>query len=388
MNTNLQYITLKSEIMNKTQVKKIIAICLVTFCLFAASAQNKKESLALLNIDSKTIGVEPSGMANLVRVEIEKLDLYDVKDKYDIQYVMEQNKISMPNCYGKTCLTEMGILLKTDKMFTGSVEHLGKNLVFTYHVMDVKTSSFEKTYVHEFLYLPVEIQNMVKLSVAEMFGLAFDKALMDKLSKPFEFDNTNNNPEVQRLRLDGPRMGLTAYTGELSQRMMESKKNGGFDAYPVMFQFGYQFEKQYLNEGKIQALFEFIPMITGLDQGYFIPSASILHGVRSNVSGWEFAFGPTFNLIQTANGYYDANNTWQLQGHWAEQSENKGKENPYSITERIDSRGSYGFHSAFVLAAGRTFKSGKLNMPVNIFFIPGRNGMRFGVSLGFNAKNR
>ena len=272
-------------------------------------------------------------------------------------------------------------------MFTGSTEHIGKTIVITYRILDVKSNSFERTYVHEFLYLPEELQNMVKLSIAEMFNLPFDKTLMNKLSKPFEFDNTNNNPEVKRLRLDGPRMGVTAFTGALNQRMMESKKTGGFDVFPVMFQFGYQFEKQYLNEGKVQALFEFIPMITGLDQGYFIPSATILHGIRSNVSGWEFAFGPTFNLLPTAKGYYDENGTWQLQNYWTDHAGNAGKDNPYEVKERLDSRGYYGLHSAFVIAAGRTFKSGKLNMPVNIYFIPGREGFRVGLSVGFNAKN-
>jgi hypothetical protein len=154
-----------------------------------------------------------------------------------------------------------------------------------------------------------------------------------------------------------------------------------------MFQFGYQFEKQYLNDGKVQALFEFIPMITGLDQGYFIPSTTILHGVRSNINGWEFAFGPTFNLMPIATGYYDADNKWQLKSTWENTPENYGKIIPFETEDRLDSRGNYSFHSSFVLAAGRTFKSGKLNIPVNAFVIPGKDGWRFGVSFGFNAKN-
>jgi hypothetical protein len=372
----------------KTQLIKIMATCLVTCSAFISKAQTSKTSLTLLNIDSKTIGIEPKNMGNMVRLEIEKLNKYDVKDKYDVQYFLEQNKLDMVSCYGKTCLTEMGTLLKSDKMFTGSVERIGKIIVITYRILDVGTSSFEKTYVHEFLNISEEIQNMVKLSVAQMFDVPFDKNLMDKLSKPYEFANTNNNPEVARLRLDGPRMGFTTYSGQLRDRMMESKKSGGFDVFPVMFQFGYQFEKQYLNEGKIQALFEFIPMITGLDQGYFIPSATILHGVRSNISGWEFAFGPTFNVVPTANGYYDANGLWQKKNHWGEQPENTGIENPFEITERLDSRGDYQLKTAFVLAAGRTFKSGKLNIPVNVYVIPGKEGWRFGLSVGFNARNK
>jgi hypothetical protein len=89
-----------------------------------------------------------------------------------------------------------------------------------------------------------------------------------------------------------------------------------------------------------------------------------------------------------ANGYYDENGDWQLENHWNNQTQNTGKNNPFEITDRLDSRGTYRFRSAFVIAAGRTFRSGKLNMPVNVFVIPGRDGWRFGVSVGFNAKNK
>jgi hypothetical protein len=373
----------------KTTFKNITTVCILSLWLGAtAQKTEQKESLTVLNIDAKGVNTDPGTMGNMVRLELEKLDSFDVMDRYDVQYLIEKNKLSILNCYGKTCLTEIGEIIKSDKMLSGTVEQMGKVIIVSYRIINTKEKKIEKTYVHEFLNIPEEIQNIIKLSVADMFGKKMDKLLMDKLSKRYEFDNTTNNPNQERLRLDGPRMGFTSYSGHLRERMMESKKDGGFDVFPVFFQFGYQFEKQYLNEGKIQALFEFVPMVTGLDQGYFIPSASILHGIRSNVNGWEFAFGPTFNLIPTAKGYYDENVDWQLQNHWDSEQSNKGKRNPYDIIERLDSRGDYGFHSAFVLAAGRTFRSGKLNMPVNIFVIPGRDGWRFGLSFGFNAKNK
>ena len=298
----------------KTTLKSITTLCLLTFWLGAdAQKTEKKESLTVLNIDAKGVNTDPSTMGNMVRIELEKLDSFDVMDRYDVQYLIEKNKLSIVNCYGKTCLTEIGEIINSDKMLSGTVEQMGKVIIVSYRIINTKEKKIEKTYVHEFLNIPEEIQNIVKLSIADMFGKKIDKVLMDKLSKRYEFDNTTNNPNQERLRLDGPRMGFTTYSGQLRERMMESKKSGGFDVFPVFFQFGYQFEKQYLNEGKIQALFEFIPMVTGLDQGYFIPSASILHGIRSNVNGWEFAFGPTFNLIPTAKGYYDENDAWQLE---------------------------------------------------------------------------
>ena len=58
--------------------------------------------------------------------------------------------------------------------------------------------------------------------------------------------------------------------------------------YQFVTQFGYQFETQYLNQGRVQGLFEFIPTITGLEQGLILPSMTVLHGLRDNKTGIEF----------------------------------------------------------------------------------------------------
>jgi hypothetical protein len=164
--------------------------------------------------------------------------------------------------------------------------------------------------------------------------------------------------------------------------MKAPKNQGGFDGYPAMFQFGYQFEKQYLTQGNLQALFEFLPMISGLDQGLFIPSMTIMHGLRSNKSGLEFAFGPTIRLTKKASGYYDNNGGWHLKSDW----ESDWGTNPYSIISRMDSRGYLAVETGFVFAVGCTFKSGNLNIPVNAFVVPHKDGARVGASFGFNAK--
>lgn len=36
----------------------------------------------------------------------------------------------------------------------------------------------------------------------------------------------------------------------------------------------------------------------------------------------------------------------------------------------------------------KTFKSGKLNIPVNFYVVPNKEGIRVGASFGFNAKKR
>ncbi len=361
--------------------------------LSAAPAQAQTEApkrltLTILSIDISGFKSEPQQMGNLVRTELEKLDTFDVMDRYDVAYMVDKNKLNINNCYGKLCLTEIGEIIKSDKMLSGTVELYPKSVIYTLRLIDVKTKAVEKTTVMEFLNLPEELQAFTHVIVCSMFNRPVDKALLDKLTQRNGFDNAINNPKKERLRLDGPRLGFVTYTGNTANILQADKSVGGFEAFPLMFQFGYQFEKQYLNEGKIQALFEFLPMITGVDQGYFIPSFTLLHGLRSNVNGWEFALGPTVNLSPKAHGYYDQGNVWHRESDWTNDPAHEGVKNPFPIRERLDSRGDYALQSGFVLAFGRTFRSGKLNLPVNVYVIPGREGFRAGASLGFNAKNK
>lgn len=365
-----------------------IVFSLTTNILKAQNNSKTKPTLTILSIDIKGLNSDPQQMGNLVRTELEKLDTFEVMDRYDVAYMVESKKLSIGNCYGKMCLTEIGSVINSDKMLTGSVEQYPKSMIFTLRLIDVKTKSIEKTSVIEFLNLPEELQTMTSVSVKTMFNQPVDANLLSKLTKRNGFDSETNNPKQDRLRLDGPRLGFVTYTGKISEILQQDKTVGGFEAFPLMFQFGYQFEKQYLNEGKIQALFEFIPLITGVDQGYFIPSFTLLHGLRSNVNGWEFALGPTVNLTPTSNGYYDNENIWHRESDWTKNPANENVQNPFIIKQRLDSRGDYALQSGFVIAFGRTFKSGKLNLPVNAYVIPHRDGFRIGASMGFNAKNK
>ena len=375
----------------KTKIKLLALIGAVPLFInsgFAQTTNTHKLTLTILSIDVGGISSDPLQMGNLVRTELEKLDTFEVMDRYDVAYMLEKNKLSINNCFGKLCLTEIGEAIHSDKMLSGSIEQYPKSIIYTLRLIDVKSKTIEKTTVVEFLNLPEELQAFTNIIVRTMFNKPVDKNVLEKLTQHNDFDNTLNNPKQEQLRLDGPRLGFVAFTGNNATIMQANKSVGGFEAFPVMFQFGYQFEKQYLNEGKIQALFEFIPIITGVDQGYFIPGLSLLHGLRSNVNGWEFALGPTINLTPRAKGYYDESNTWHREQDWANNPLNNNVQNPYMIKDRLDSRGTYVLQASFILAFGRTFKSGKLNLPVNFYFIPNKDGYRIGISLGFNAKNK
>ena len=346
-----------------------------------AGKTGKKASVTVLNIDTKGLNLDPAQMGNLVRIELEKLDMFQVMDRYDVTYVIEQSKLNISDCYGKLCLVEIGKAINSEKMLTGSVDLYGETIIVTLRLVDVGTSTIEKTHVTEYLNLPKELQSMISISMREMFGLKNDEETVKRLTKRFNFESATNNPEQERLNLSGPRMGFTVFTGKTSKYLQEEKTTGGYDAFPMMFQFGYQFEQQYLNEGNFQALFEFVPMVTGLDQGLFIPSFTIMNGLRNNKNGWEFAFGPSFSVVKKEKGYFDENHVWNRASEW-----DPLNGQPPAMVTRLDSRGNPTFSTAFVFAFGKTIKSGKLNIPVNAYMIPHKDGLRFGASFGFNAK--
>lgn len=371
----------------KTTLSNTSLVLLLLLLPVLAAAQNgsdkAKKTITVLNIDSKGFALDAVQMGNLVRIELEKLDTFQVMDRYDVAYVIDKNKLNIANCYGKLCLVEIGNVIKSEKMFAGSVELYGETIIITFRMVDVASATIEKTQVMEFLNLPKELQTMINITMHEMFGRKNDPNTVTRLTKKFNYESLTNNPTEERLNLSGPRMGATVFTGNTAKYLKESKQTGGYDAIPVMFQFGYQFEKQYLNEGNFQALFEFVPMVTGLDQGIIIPSFTLMNGLRNNKNGWEFAFGPTFSLTTMAKGYFDADGVWHREREWTDSL----SANPYPIQSRLDSRGDLSINSGFVFAFGKTFKSGKLNIPVNAYIIPHKDGLRFGASFGFNAKN-
>jgi len=89
--------------------------------------------------------------------------------------------------------------------------------------------------------------------------------------------------------------------------------------------YGWQFESRFADGGDITGIVEWIILAGGMERGKFLPSVSSMVGART-ASGLEFAVGPNLSLGGIA----------------------------------------------MVLGAGYNFKIGKLNIPVNFAFVPGR----------------
>jgi len=167
---------------------------------------------------------------------------------------------------------------------------------------------------------------------------------------------------AQTIKNSGPRFGITVVGPGLLADILNDERDIGDETevdytqkQAMMTQLGWQWET-ILKEGQqFSGIIEWIGFVGGLERGTIVPSFSGLLGIRKN-SGFEVAMGPTASL--TGIG--------------------------------------------LVVAAGHTFKSGDLNVPVNIAFVPSRDnhflgdpedgeklasGLGVTVTVGFNFGN-
>jgi len=178
---------------------------------------------------------------------------------------------------------------------------------------------------------------MKKLIITMIFGLGFLCI------------NAQTAEVTSIQKLAGPRIGITFLMPGSSADFV----NEGFDSdwdgssgLATIAQYGWQFETRFAEGGDIMGIVEWVILTGGMEQGLFLPSFSSLVGLRTS-NGYEFAIGP--NLSLSGMG--------------------------------------------MVFTTGYNFRSGDLNLPVNIAFVPGKNGAwggddptgaRVSIMIGFN----
>jgi len=358
----------------------MLGLMVMAFSQLCAQNQNKPVA-AVLGVDSKGLTMDSDALAYILRLELEKVNVYNLMDKYDAAERVKANNINVTSCFGKTCLVAAGIALDVDKMVTGNIDRFGEKIVIVLKVIDVKSAAVEKQNATEYVNLQNELQRMVGISVQKLLGITPDQNLVNLL---INYDPPVESPKTQ-MGLDGPRMGFSFATGDAADVLRAPESAGGYNMFPATFQFGWQKEWQYLSSGDFQALIEFIPMIGGLESGKFIPSVTFLNGFRVGKRGWEFAFGPSFRVVKKMDGYMgDGQNGTQNGVFYPEDEWYNQYPNPYPIISRLDSRGDPQISTALFIGVGKTFHSGYLNIPVNAYVLPRKSGTTVGISFGFN----
>ena len=139
---------------------------------------------------------------------------------------------------------------------------------------------------------------------------------------------------AQIQKLAGPRVGMTFITQGSTADFIHK----GFDyvdrddvklgetGSAFTTQYGWQWESRFADGGgDVVGIVEWIALIGGMEQGLFLPSISSVIGART-ANGLEFGVGPNLSLSGIG----------------------------------------------MLFAVGHNFKSGSLNIPVNLVFMPGK----------------
>ncbi len=198
--------------------------------------------------------------------------------------------------------------------------------------------------------------------------------------KRFKFTNTNNKlffvskklvftialglglltASAQIQQLAGPRIGMTLITAGSTADFIhkgfdyveEDENKLGETGSAFTTQYGWQWESRFADGGgDVVGIVEWIALVGGMEQGKFLPSVSSVIGART-ANGLEFGVGPNLSLSGVG----------------------------------------------MLFAIGHNFKSGSLNMPVNLVFMPGKDvdssfngedysyntGARISIMVGFN----
>jgi TolB-like protein len=370
----------------KTLKKLTVAIALGLMSMTNLQAQNK-ETIAILDLHSISTLYTGTEITRLLRSEATKLNQQIIMDVYEMKETFAANQFSDTSCFSKLCGINAGSILKVEKVITGSIERFGEKIIVTLNLIDVKTEKIVNQDVTEYINEENEIQRMMRISISKLLTNKADEQLTRELEY-VEQPVSNTNDIIS---LNGPRMGMSIITGSAARRLSADKQdNHGFDMIGndnAVFTstMGFQFEKRYLATNNFQALIEVIPLLSGMEVGRINPSLTFLNGLRFSKSNWEFAIGPTFKIKTVENGYLEDDGTFTIRRDWDTTSMGAVPVDKYQ--EDVLSRGgNLKMDLGMIIAFGKTFQSGRLNIPVNVYYQPGNKTNIFGVSLGFNIQ--
>ncbi|MEY3591760.1 MAG: hypothetical protein RLZZ38_728 [Bacteroidota bacterium] len=390
-------------IMKTKKLHSALLLVAILFGLNTAYLAQNNPTIAVANPNVNTLTVRPEAAAKMMRLELIKINKYKVYDEFDMNEVIKANEEYRAGCYGQNCLTKLGNELKVDYVMSGSLDGLGNKIVVTIKIIDVKNQSLYKSSVREFDNQETEIQRMIEIVLADMHGITVDKVITDRLAFKNEVITSNN---IGKINNSGPRIGFAYLTGSVNEFAQRSTAYGGLGIQPFTSMIGYQIEGQYVGTENFSALVEGIVNVSGLEQGQFVPSISLLNGFRFGKANWEFAFGPRFGISATSSGFIDKDNHYSeyndkryfTETEWADFVQaNNGVYNGeviyptkpghgYNFEKNFDKRGTKALSPTFLIAFGRTFQAGALNIPLNIFYSSQKGGGYIGVNMGFNVQ--
>jgi TolB-like protein len=372
------------------------------------SFQQGLPTIAVANPYVNGIESKSETVAKMIRLELIKMQQYKVYDEFDMLDVLKTKEDFRTECYGQNCLLQLGSALNTDYVMCGSIDGLSNRIAVTIKIVDVKGKTIYKSMVKEFDNQEFELQRMLEIVLKEMHDTEMQKEVIERLEYKNEPITSTN---VGRINNSGPRIGGAYLTGSTNEFAQRNESQGGLGIQPYVSMIGYQFEKQYVGTENFSALLETIINVSGLEQGQFIPSFTIMNGFRFGKAGWELAFGPGLGIKKTSTGFFDSENKFSNDSQyfttqeWEEFANRTYANDPqyiqdgqfvapspsdfnsnYRFAKHGDTRGATYLNTTFVFAIGRTFHAGALNIPVNAFYSAQKGGGMVGLNIGFNVQ--
>ncbi|MFL2585298.1 MAG: hypothetical protein ACJ0QO_01385 [Parvicellaceae bacterium] len=370
-------------------MKKLLLLFVIIISAAISEINAQLETAAVVSVYTQGAKISPEMAESILRIELTKTEKFNVFDKLDMMEILKVNEIDISNCFGQSCLLQVGNAAKVDKMVSASIEQLTKKIVITVKIFDIYTEKYEKIAVEEFINLDEEIQTMMQITLNKALGIENDQEILNN----FVYFNQPPQAPISYIKNNGPRMGISHVIGNTAKILSANEYHGGWDINSpvILSQIGYQFEGSYLSAGTFQALIEGMIFLNGIEKEMFSPSMAILNGFRSSKNGWEFGFGPTFRLTTMARGYYAGDTIggeYDVVTDFVPASEVTAQQEGYSSKLRTHKDGDVRLKTGWVWAIGRTFHSGYLNIPVNLFYSSGKEGGYIGLSMGFNITKR
>lgn len=393
-------------------MKKIVFISTLIFSFgFQTKAQTSSPNASTIAVATpyvNNLASTPESVSKMMRLELIKLNLYKVYDEFDMNEIIKSKDEFKTGCFGQSCLVRMGTELGTDYMLFGSFDALSNRIVVSIKMIDVKNKSLYTSAVREFDDQEFELQRMIEIVLKELNSVSMEKEVISRLEYKNEPITSTN---VGRINNSGPRIGTAYLLGSVNEFAVRTESQGGLGIKPFVSMIGYQFEKQYVGTENFSALVECITNVSGIEQGQFIPTITVLNGFRFGKAGWEFAFGPGIGLKKTSKGFFDTEKKFRPEGgyfsesDWREYADRVFSNDPayqvdgvynrpspstfhsnYIFQQFGDNRGDFRLNTSFVFALGRTFHAGALNIPVNAFYSSQKGGGMIGLNIGFNVQ--
>lgn len=373
----------------KTKIQLIVFGILLNGIITAQTETKSSIAVALPHLENFDVSREI--VAKLIQIELIKLEEYRVYDEFDLKEASDSDRRFSLDCYGKNCLLELGQKLGADYIVSSSILVFGGKTVITLKFIDIKTGDIYKSDVREFIDDKDEVQRMFQLMIREMHDIQVHNEEASRIS----FDNQPIiKDNVGTINNSGPRLGYSFFSGDLAEFARRDAEQGGLEIFPSATLIGYQLEKQYIGTENFSALGELLVTVSGLEKGYAFPSITLMNGFRFGKAGWEVAFGPGFGLKQVSDGFIDSDGIYGSAGKfWSMRdfhnsthySYDLNNQPNYEIDEFLDNRGDTKINTRWVMAFGRTFTAGGLNIPVNIFYSSMKKSGMIGLSVGFNV---